>query len=701
MDIEALISPRSIAVIGASERPSLGRSIVDSAGRLGFAGAVYPINPKYSELCGRTCYPDLDSLPDAPDVVAVCINYARILETFERLPARGAKAAVIYDGGFAERGADGKALQARITAICAEAGIALCGPNCMGVLNPPARSTTYMQEVRDPTSLAGNVGLISQSGSICIGMLADLRRFGFSLLVSSGNEAVVSTAAFLERMIDDPHTKVIATFTETVREPERYVAALDRAADRGKPVIVLKVGKSERTRRAVTSHTGGLAGESRVFSELLRAHRAIEVDDLDMLAEVLAVCQGRVWPRGRRIAVITASGGQAELILDLASGAGLELPPLPAPARAEVERVIGPLTGDGNPLDAWGNGDFNTNFPHAFAVLADNPTTDAIALCSDSFDDQPMGRAERPLAYAQPLAASAQRSTKPHYMMTTRPGMIHREQLRMLASVGVPVICGTRQGLGAIDLMARYAAPRPALLPSRARLAAGLAAGVRTINEFDAKQLLAAAGLPVTRERLVHSLAEAQRAADALGYPVVLKAVSDDLPHKSELGLVAVGLADETALGSAWDEIAKRLAEIGRPVALAGLLVQEMVEDGIEMFAGISRDPDFGLALAVGMGGVAIEIHRDFAMRLLPLHAGDAAAMIAETRGAALLGAVRGRPAADIAALEACIEALADFAWVNRARLAEIDLNPIKVRGAGKGCVVVDALIVTTPAEQE
>jgi acyl-CoA synthetase (NDP forming) len=486
-----------------------------------------------------------------------------------------------------------------------------------------------------------------------------------------------------------------------VREPERYVAALDRAADRGKPVIVLKVGKSERTRRAVTSHTGGLAGESRVFSELLRAHRAIEVDDLDMLAEVLAVCQGRVWPHGRRIAVITASGGQAELILDLASGAELELPPLPAPARAEVERVIGPITGDGNPLDAWGNGDFNTNFPHAFAVLADNPTTDAIALCSDSFDDQPMGRAERPLAYAEPLAESAQRSAKPHYMMTTRPGMIHREQLRMLASVGVPVICGTRQGLGAIDLMARYAAPRPAQLPSRARLAPGLAAGARTINEFDAKQLLAAAGLPVTRERLVHSLAEAQRAADALGYPVVLKAVSDDLPHKSELGLVAVGLADAAALGSAWDEIAKRLAAIGRPVALAGLLVQEMVEDGIEMFAGIGRDPDFGLALAVGMGGVAIEIHRDFAMRLLPLHAGDAAAMIAETRGAALLGAVRGRPAADVAALETCIEALADFAWVNRARLAEIDLNPIKVRSAGKGCVVVDALIVTTPAQQE
>ncbi|MEJ0072366.1 MAG: hypothetical protein WDO24_30860 [Pseudomonadota bacterium] len=302
--------------------------------------------------------------------------------------------------------------------------------------------------MRDPTDLAGNVGLISQSGSICIGMLADLRRFGFSLVVSSGNEAVLNSAAFLERMIDDPHTKVIATFTESVREPERYVAALDRAADAGKPVIVLKVGKSERTRQAITSHTGGLAGESRVFSELLRAHRAIEVDDLDAMTEVLAVCQGRIWPTGRRLAVITASGGQAELILDVASAAGLDLPPLPAAARAEVERVIGPITGDGNPLDAWGNGNYATNMPHAFAVLSANPTTDAIAYCADSFDDQPMGRAERALDYAKLVADAARTSDKPHFLLSTRPGVIHRGQVRLLGEIGVPVIGGTRQGPG-------------------------------------------------------------------------------------------------------------------------------------------------------------------------------------------------------------------------------------------------------------
>src|SRR5215469_2419740 len=216
MPLDALLWPRSVAVLGASERPSLGRSMLESLGQIGFPGAIYPVNPRYPEIAGRRCYPSLAELPEAPDVVAFCIGYQRILENFELLAAGGGRAAVIYDGGFAERGEEGRKLQTAITDLCREADIALCGPNCMGVLNPHARSTTYMQDVRDPAPLAGNVGLISQSGSICIGMLADLRRFGFSLVISSGNEAVLSTASFLEQLIHDPNTKVIATFTETV-----------------------------------------------------------------------------------------------------------------------------------------------------------------------------------------------------------------------------------------------------------------------------------------------------------------------------------------------------------------------------------------------------------------------------------------------------------------------------------------------------
>src|SRR5215471_11534275 len=340
MPLDALLRPRSIAILGASERPSIGRSLIVSARNIGFEGKIYPINPKYPELLGRRCYPSVDALPEAPDVVAFCVSYTRILENFRPVAAKGAKAVSIFDGGFAERGEEGAKLQAEIVGICREAGILLNGPNCMGVLNPATRSSVYIHEVRDPERLVGNVGLISQSGSICIGLVSDVRRFGFSHIISSGNEALIGAAEYMEALIDDPATKMIALFIESVREAERFVAALDCAADRGKPVVVLKVGRTERTKRAITTHTGGLAGDARVFSAVLKAHRAIEVEDMDELTEVLAVCQGERWPRGVGINVVTTSGGQAELILDVATAAAIPLHPLPAAARDVVERTI-------------------------------------------------------------------------------------------------------------------------------------------------------------------------------------------------------------------------------------------------------------------------------------------------------------------------------------------------------------------------
>jgi acetate---CoA ligase (ADP-forming) len=695
--LDALLRPRSVAVLGASERPSIGRGVIESLALLGFPGDVYPINPKYETLLGRRCYPSIASLPAGVDCLAVCVNHERVLEHMRPAAERGIGAIVVFDGGFGEAGAEGRRVQDEIAAICREAGIAFCGPNCMGVVNPHDRSMVYVTPLRDPATLAGNVGLISQSGSICIGLTADCRRFGWSHVISSGNEAVLNTADFLEYLIDDPETRIIATFTESVRDPERFVAALDRAADRGKPVVVLKAGKSERTRRAVTSHTGGLAGESRVLSAVLRAHRAIEVADLDEMTEMLACCQGQRWPRGRRLAVMTASGGQAELILDVASTVGLDLPPLSAGARAEVERVVGPLTGDGNPLDAWGHGDFARNFPHALQVLGADPDSDAVALCSDSFEDQPIGAPSRALEYARLLVAGAKASAKPFYFMTTRSGVFRRDQSDFLREHGIALIGGTRQGLGAVDRLARWSEPLPpsrAIAASAGRVAALLAGGARpTIHEGDAKRVLAAAGVPVVQERQVATLDEARAAVRSLGYPVVLKVVSDAIPHRSDLGLVAVGIRDEGALAGEWERMARRLREAGKESAVAGFLVQETA-GGVEVFAGVSRDPDFGLVLAFGAGGVMIEALADVALRALPLREGDAEAMIAETRAATLLGGFRGRPPADVAALGRCLGALADFAWAEREAIAEIDVNPIMVRARGEGCVVVDALIV-------
>ena len=303
------------------------------------------------------------------------------------------------------------------------------------------------------------------------------------------------------------------------------------------------------------------------------------------------------------------------------------------------------------------------------------------------------------------LVEATQRSHKPHYLMSSRPGVMNLRQAKALREVGLVQIGGTRQGLGAIDRVARYMTEqrpvRTSTHHSRPQLADLLAArpGRRTINEHDSKRLLSSFGVPVTRESRVATIAEAASAARELGYPVVLKAVSDDIAHKTELGLVAVGLESDEELAHAFAQLSARLDRLDPPPSDRAFLVQEFVADGVELFAGISRDPDFGLSLAFGLGGTAIEVTRDFALRMLPLREGDAEAMIAETRAAAMLASVRGRPAANVGSVIACLEALADFAQQNADRLDEVDLNPIKALPQGRGCVVVDALnVARSPA---
>src|SRR5215469_15615220 len=307
MRLDALFRPKSIAVIGASDKPTIGKRLIGSLDRIGFPGFVFPINPNYSTVSGRKCHASIAELPEVADVAVFCVGHARVLEPLLAAAERGVQGAVIYDGGFAERGEEGRRLQMHIQGICREAGITLCGPNCMGVLSPHDRATTYLQELRDPAGLAGDVGIVSQSGAFCVSLLTDLRRFGFSHVVSSGNEAVLVAADYLEYLVDDPHTKVIGGFIETVRDPGRFVAALDRAAARRKPVIALKVGRAERTRHAITTHTGGVSGDPGFVSELLRAHHAIEVADLVEFTEVIAAAQSIKPPAGSRIGVITRS----------------------------------------------------------------------------------------------------------------------------------------------------------------------------------------------------------------------------------------------------------------------------------------------------------------------------------------------------------------------------------------------------------
>ena len=457
MQLKPLFRPESIAIIGASDKPTPGRRVIATLERLGYAGRIYPVNPNYTSLLNRPCYSSPADLPEAPDIAVFSLGHERVLPAFIAAAERGMKAAVVFDGGFAEYGAEGRDLQDKIAAICREHGIALCGPNCMGVLSPHHKSSTYLQELRDPTGLAGNVAIISHSGGLCLSLLTDTRRYGFSHIVSAGNEAAVTASAYLEYLVEDTDTQIIGGFIETIREPERFVAALDRAAALDKPVVLLKVGRSERARRAVVTHTAGEAGDPAAISELLRAHRVIEVDDLVQLTEMLAALQSPKRPKGRRIGIVMSSGGVAELILDIAETTDLQIPPLSPAQKAALEAACGFITGDGNPCDAWGSGTFAKNLPLALEMFDASPEHDVIVFARDNFDDQPFDWPQTAMTYLDLFAAHAAQSAKPHYLLSTRPGIMDRNFVAYLRERGVAVVGGLREGLGALDLLGRHA----------------------------------------------------------------------------------------------------------------------------------------------------------------------------------------------------------------------------------------------------
>lgn len=694
--IDALLDPRSIAVLGASDRPgSIGDIVLGSLRKCGFGGDVWPINPRYKEIHGFSCFEHISQIPAAPDVVAICTRGDTAPAHLKDILAAGGRSAVIYDGGFSESGENGAARQREITLFCRDNDIALCGPNCMGTINAHSGATTYKLPLLDTDRLRGNVGLISQSGSITIGLLGDTRRFGFSTVVSTGNEAGLKAADYVDALIDDERTSVIALFIESARDPVRFRAALERAANADKPVVVLKVGRSARAEQAVKSHTGGLAGESRIFSEMLRKVAAIEVADIDEMTEVLAAFQVHTRPAGRRIAVVTGSGGQAELVLDIAEAHAIDLPPLSAASRAEAESVIGHLTGDGNPMDAWGNGDVARNLPHAFSVIDQDPNYDVIVLCNENVDNAPIGRSE---AVMKLFCASAKASSKPHFALNMRPGLMHGGNLALLQGAGAGMLGGARQGLGAIDRVAVFDQARRrvrAEVPSVEPMVLPGAGTGRTINEYDSKQILGRYGLRIDNEMLVQTGEEAVAFANRIGWPVVLKVASDDMPHKTEVGAVKLGLKNEAHLKTAFTELTGTVARI-KPKSLRGYLVQPMVSSGIEVFIGLRRDPEWGMTILFGVGGILIELIRESAMRLLPVSAEDIDRMLRETRAWQLLCGVRGQPAADIEALAACLAAVAQFGLAAGDSLAELDLNPVKVLPRGQGCRVLDALIVTS-----
>ena len=691
--LRRLLSPRSIAVVGATERPNApSRRLLETLKTLAFAGVIAPVHPTNTTVLGLECYRSLADIPAEIDAAAFCVDEKLLPAVVGEAAAKGIRAGVIY-GGIRD-----PHVRAAVVKIARNNTMAICGPNCMGILNPASGSTLYLNMIADASRLRGNVALVTQSGSVAVGMLGDCRRYGFSHVVSCGDESVTTMDEYVEYLVDDNATGAIALFIETVRDVAGFTAALDHAAAAGKPVVALKIGRSALARDAVVGHTGGIAGDGRIFSALMARHNGIEVTSLEEMTEVLAGFQAPRRPAGPRVGIVTASGGQVEMILDEAGGALFELPSLTDALKQEAAAVIGPISGPGNPLDAWGSGDYTKTLAHGMDVMSRHPDLDAVAMFSDTNDGQPM----MPTRYTDILLEASKRSEKPFYFLNTRSNLMRLETVEKFTGTGVGMLTGVRQGLGALGRMgiwARRAVPAPTVIEEDTHAANGLLqealqAGRVTINEIDAKVVLRGLGLRAVDDHIVTSAADAAATATRIGYPVVLKVASDSIPHRSEHGLVHVGLSSPDALALAWEQQAGRLAAMG-PVAAPVLhVVQPMASAGIEVIVGVARDPELGPYIAFGAGGVLVELLGDAVVRPLPLRQGEAEAMVRGSRIARLLDGFRGNGARDVVALVRLVERVAAFAWTNRSAIREIDINPVFVGTPGQGCFIADALIV-------
>jgi acyl-CoA synthetase (NDP forming) len=713
-DLQPLIAPRSIAVVGASENPGPGLQALENLRRLGFAGPVYPVNPRYPSVLGMACYPSLAAVREAGhevDLVAILLNRGQVLGVLEQAGRIGARAAWAFANGFAEAGPEGRKLQEELAGICRRYSIRFCGPNCVGILNFNARAGAYSAPAPREI-LPGGIGVVAQSGYICIQVANANRGLGYSLILSAGNEAVVDATDYLEYLVEDPGTRVIAAFIEQFRRPERLPEIARRARAAGKPVLLIKVGRSEMARRASAAHTGALAGADDVQDALFRKLGLIRVNDLDEMFEAAELFDklGRRLPAGDGIFATTLSGGVISLLGDLGEPLALRFPAWSEEGKRRVRELLPPYASIDNPLDAWGFGRVEETYGAFLQAAVEEPAADLLLVSQDV----PGGMAPRQVAqYAAVARAAAEisgRTDKPVVFLSNPSTGFDPEIRRTLAEAGVPLLQGTREGLQAVRHLidrARFlrnpeeasAAAVPSLAASLQALLEGPARG---LTEYDSKRVLAGYGIPCTPEKLCASAQEAIAAARGLGGRVALKVMSPEILHKTEAGVIALNVAGDKAVRAAYERLAAAAARFRPEAPRQGVLCQKMVEGAVaEVIVGILNDPQWGPAVVFGTGGVLVEVLGDRSLAIPPLDPAAARAMILQTRGSRLLEGFRGRPRADIEALVRLIVSVGELAVEQRGRIEALDLNPVLVMPEGQGVVAVDALLYTRGSDSD
>ncbi|MBM4429372.1 MAG: acetate--CoA ligase family protein [Chloroflexi bacterium] len=702
-DLTPLLNPRAIAIVGASERHgSAGRLVLENLHHLQYGGAVYAVNPRQREVLGFPACPDLRHLPERVDSVAVLLSADKVLPTLETAAELGIRAAWVLASDFAEAGPAGQARQQRLSQLGQETGLLVCGPNCIGVANLVDRVATYSVAL-SPATRAGHVSAVVQSGAICLS-LANAARFGWRHLISSGNEAVLDSADYIGYLAGDPHTRLIIAFLEGIRSPQRFVAAAEAAAEAGKPILLVKVGRSAGARRAVQAHTGSLAGSDQVVDAVLRRLGVMRLDSLDELVEAAELFATSPLPLGTGVGLLTLSGGQIGLVADLAQYLGLEFPSFSATTQAALSQVLPPYSPIANPLDAWGSGDLEQTYPHCVEWVARDEDIHLLAVSRDT----PTGVAPREVEQSRYVAQAAvlarQQTGKPVLVFSNISSGFQPEVKQLLDRGGVPYLQGTGETLKAMQALVAYGAfrrrvGRPGAVgcpspPHLRRWREKLRGRQGALSEVEGRQLLAAYGIPGPREAVANTAEEAVAAAQHIGYPVVLKVLSPDIQHKTEVGGVRVGLADPAAVRQAFAEMNKSLRSARPQARLEGVLVQEMVAPGaVEVILGVLRDPSFGPVVVFGSGGILVELVQDSVLRLPPLSHAEALEMVQQTRGARLLHGFRGQPPADMEALTDALVRLSQLAVDLGDVIVALDVNPLMVLPEGQGVRAVDVLV--------
>lgn len=695
---DALFHPRGIAVIGASaDLTRIGGQPIKALRSAGYAGRIYPINPKYDAIAEIPCIADIANIDGPCDLAIIAVRADMAAEAIIKCGARGIRFAIVLSGGFREIGENGKALEETLLAAGRKAGVRIIGPNCQGMLAVHDRVFAVFGSIAGETDLrAGNVSLCFQSGGVgfAIATLCDSLGIGLRHCVSTGNEADVKAPELIAALLDDPKTSIVGTYLEGVADGRALMAAGDKAMRLGKPLLLWKGGKSETGARAAASHTAQLTGSYDIFRSACRQAGIIEVEDSEEMADLIrAFTPGRL-PDGKNVGVIGISGGMGIVFADAAVAHGLALPAFSDTTVATLTRIIPSFGSSANPADVTASV-FNDTaiLTEAIEAILHDPGIHQLCLLLASVPDPIATR------IAEVVIAAAARSSKPILIGWSLKRQRAENAYALFEAAGIPIFQTPSRTARAAAGLARYAAMKashrsaPPAIQSRTmdqQVKKGAA-----LDEEASKRLLASYGVHTPREILVRLDQDLARQIASLNYPMVAKIVSEDIPHKTEAGGVILNLPDLKAVEAAAARVVANAKNYKPMAKISGVLVSEMISDAAEMIVGAINDEAFGPVIVVGFGGIFAEVLKDTAYRIAPCDAATARQMLEDLQGYPVLNGARGKPVADMDALVCAIVAASNLAWDLRDEIKEMDINPVLVRPKGKGVLAADALIVS------